>query len=230
MIPNDFTPRRTGDGSMTLHSALWQENYHSVHGAVQESTHVFIKAGLEEAHLRAQALGRDQVDVLEVGLGTGLNMLLTWIRCLEGKLKVDYTALEPFPLAAAEHNALAHCDDLNWPGLHEPFIERVTSPVENWQEELEGFRFRMLRRTVQDFDDPGSYDLVYFDAFGPRVQPEMWTEEVFSRLFRALRQGGTLVTYCAKGEVRRSMQKVGFHVERMAGPPGKREMLRARRP
>ncbi|MBK8498527.1 MAG: hypothetical protein IPL52_06835 [Flavobacteriales bacterium] len=89
--PNDFAPLRTADGSLTLHSEQWNEHYHSVHGAVQESTHVFIKAGLE-------SVGKDHVDVLEVGLGTGLNLLLTWVRCFEGKLTVDYTALEPHPL------------------------------------------------------------------------------------------------------------------------------------
>lgn len=219
-LPEDFAPLRTADGSLTLHSAQWNENYHSVHGAVQESTHVFIKAGLEH-------LDKEHVDVLEVGLGTGLNLLLTWVRCLEGKLTVNYTALEPNPLSRAQLEALAHCQDLAWPGLHEPFIARMTSRTNDPHEALGGLTFRKLNARVQDVDDSDRYDVVYFDAFGPNTQPGMWTTDVFTRMHKALRSGGALVTYCAKGEVRRTMEAVGFEVERLDGPPGKREMLRA---
>jgi len=218
----DFSPQRTADGSLTLHSAQLGERYHSTHGAVQESTHVFIKHGLEQ-------VGAPHVDVLEVGLGTGLNLLLTWIRCLEGKLSVRYTALEPFPVSAEQLIALDHCHELAWPGLHEPFIVRMTGEQQEPWETLGGLSFQKLPLAVQAFEAEAVADVVYFDAFGPNTQPEMWTLDVFQRMHRALRPGGLLVTYCAKGEVRRTMQEAGFSVERLPGPPGKREMLRGRK-
>jgi len=196
------------------------EQYHSVHGAVNESTHVYIKSGLE-------AVGKPHVDVLEIGLGTGLNLLLTWIRCLEGKCAVNYTALEPFPLSAPTLEALRHCEDMAWPGLHEPFMERMTSAAGAWRPSEDGLAFRMLDTPVLDFDEMNAFDLIYFDAFGPRTQPDMWKSEVFQRMFAALRQGGVLVTYCCKGAVRRTMHEAGFEVERLKGPPGKAHMLRA---
>lgn len=218
--PADLVPYRTADGSLTLRSVILGEQYHSKFGAVQESTHVFIKAGLEHA-------AREVVDVLEVGLGTGLNLLLTWIRCLEGKNRVRYTALEPFPLRVDQLEALGHCADLAWPGLHEPFIARMTDGHGEWHDAVGGLAFRLLPMHVAELDDENAYDIVYFDAFAPDVQMEMWTEDVFQRMYRALRPDGVLVTYCAKGMVRRVMTSAGFIVERLPGPPGKREMLRA---
>ena len=221
--PHDLVPLRTDDGSLTLRSNELDEHYHSVLGAVQESTHVFIKAGLEQ-------VGKNNIDVLEVGLGTGLNLLLTWVRCLEGKLTVNYTALEPHPLEQQLLEELAHCTDLAWPGLHEPFIARMVSPSEEWHEPMGGLRFRKLSARVHDFTAAAEYDVIYFDAFGPNTQAEMWTADVFQRMYAVLRPGGMLVTYCAKGEVRRTMEAVGFRVERLDGPPGKHEMLRANKP
>ncbi|MBX2971832.1 MAG: tRNA (5-methylaminomethyl-2-thiouridine)(34)-methyltransferase MnmD [Flavobacteriales bacterium] len=213
---------RTADGSLTLRSEQLDEQYHSVHGAVQESTHVFIRMGLEH-------VGKPHVDVLEVGLGTGLNLLLTWIRCLEGKCTVHYTALEPFPVERAQLETLGHCSELAWPGLHEPFMERMTVHRDDPWEPLGGLVFRKLPVQVQGFAEEAMADVIYFDAFGPPTQPEMWTLDVFQRMYKALRPGGVLVTYCAKGEVRRTMQAAGFTVGRLPGPPGKREMLRGTR-
>lgn len=218
--PNDFRPYRTADGSYTLRSEIWDVFHHSVVGAVNESTHVFIKSGLE-------AFGKPEVDVLEVGLGTGLNLLLTWVRCLEGKNTVRYTALEPFALPIATLEELRYCEDLAWPGLHGPFIERMSNTQDDWQESMGGLTFRKLPLNVEDMDHEAAYDVIYFDAFGPNTQPELWTDEVFGLMHRALRPGGLLVTYCAKGDVRRTLQEVGFKVDRLQGPPGKREMLRA---
>lgn len=211
---------RTADGSRTL---TWgAEHYHSIHGAVQESTHVFIRAGLEQ-------VGKPRADVLEVGLGTGLNLLLTWIRCLEGKITVSYHALEPFPLGADELFALGHCEDLAWPGLHEPFVALMMGPADAWQEALGGLRFKRSLTDARAFDAVEAYDVIYFDAFAPNHQPELWGADVFQRMHRALRPGGILVTYCAKGDARRAMRAAGFDAERLPGPPGKREMLRARK-
>jgi tRNA U34 5-methylaminomethyl-2-thiouridine-forming methyltransferase MnmC len=218
----ELEPLRTGDGSLTLRHAALDEPYHSRHGAVQESTHVFIKHGLEHRALPV-------VDVLEVGLGTGLNLLLTWVRCLEGKLAVNYTALEPYPLTREQLDALAHCEDLAWPGLHAPFVDLMLGEEEVWRQAEGGLRFRRSMASVQGFSEEDAYDVIYFDAFAPEKQPEMWSADVFVRMVRALRPGGVLVTYCAKGMVRRTMQAAGFRVERLPGPPGKREMLRATR-
>lgn len=218
----DATPFLTADGSYTLRHATVGEPYHSVHGAVTESTHVFIRAGLE-------ARGLSHADVLEVGLGTGLNMLLTWINCLERGRSVRYTALEPFPLGMVQLSELAHCDALAWPGLHSGFMQAMTA-TPGPEHQLEGgMVFSQIMALVQDFDAEAAFDVVYFDAFAPEKQPGMWTEDVFARMFRALRPGGVMVTYCAKGAVRRAMQAVGLTVERLPGPPGKREMLRATR-
>lgn len=215
-------PQRTADGSFTLLHPELGATYHSTHGAVQESMHVFVQAGLAE-------VDKDPVDLLEVGLGTGLNLLLTWIRCYEGKCRVNYTALEPHPVEAGTLEALGHADELAWPGLHAPFVERMVAPGEDWREEMGGLRFRRLATPVQDLAEVDAYDLVYFDAFAPGTQPELWTQPVMERMYAALRKGGILVTYCAKGDVRRALQAAGFAVERLPGPPGKREMMRARK-
>lgn len=214
---------RTADGSFTLRHEAVGETYHSTHGAVNESMHVFIKAGLA-------AVDRPVVRVLEVGLGTGLNLLLTWIRCLEGKCSVEYTALEPYPLASEVLEQLAHCEDLAWPGLHAPFLQMMAAPEGVQQRMQGGLSFTRSAMPVVKYEAENAYDVVYFDAFSPQHQPEMWTTEVFSKVFRALVPGGILVTYCAQGEARRNMQAAGFHVERLEGPPGKRHMVRATKP
>lgn len=214
---------RTGDGSHTLHHAQFNEPYHSLHGAVHESTHVFIKAGLEAVEARP-------VRVLEVGLGTGLNLLLTWIRCLEGKCSVDYTALEVYPLSREQLLRIGHCEQLAWPGLEEGFLAMMTGQ-EGVQHHAEAdLSFTRWSTPVQQYQARSRFDVIYFDAFAPDKQPEMWTPEVFRSMHDALVPGGALVTYCAKGQVRRDMVEAGFHVERLQGPPGKREMLRAIRP
>lgn len=223
MPADHLLPHRTADGSFTLCHAQAGEPYHSLHGAVTESTHVFIRAGLEHAV-------EHRVDVLEVGLGTGLNLLLTWIRCLEGKCEVRYTALEPYPLEEAVLHRLAHAQDLGWPGLHGAFIRMMTGPMGEGQEAEGGLEFTRSSTAVQDLQAREAFDVVYFDAFAPNSAPHMWTLDVFRRMWDCLRPSGILVTYCAKGEVRRTMQAAGFVVERLPGPPGKREMLRATKP
>jgi tRNA U34 5-methylaminomethyl-2-thiouridine-forming methyltransferase MnmC len=227
-IASALVPVRTGDGSFTLRSERLGAFYHSMHGAVQESVHVFIQAGL--AHWSRSHPAADRpVDVLEVGLGTGLNMLLTWIRCMEGKGAVRYTALEPDPLSREQLMELAYWDELAWPALKEPFLQMMTAGDEVMLQR-EDFQFRSLRLPVLSFQAEAAFDVIYFDAFAPSAQPEMWTPEVFRSMYAALRPGGVLVTFCAKGEVRRTMQQAGFNVDRIQGPPGKRQMIRATRP
>lgn len=220
--PGDFLPTLTGDGSLTLRSATLAEQYHSRHGAVEEAMHVYIHAGLHAVQKRL-------IDLLEVGLGTGLNALLTWMEAERLGITVNYHALEPHPVPQELLVVIDH------PG-HAGAAERMDgymslmNAAEGAGQAGDCFRFSVSRQHAQDLSMNEAFDLVYFDAFGPRVQPEMWTEEIFTRLFNAMRPGGMLVTYCAKGEVRRAMKRAGFVAQRLQGPPGKTHMIRAVRP
>ena len=213
---------QTADGSHSLYLKELDEHYHSVHGAIQEGIHVFIKAGL-------QACNKENVSILEIGLGTGLNALLTLMEVQRSNKKVHYTAIEAFPLEEQLINQLNYVQVLKAEELTEQFKRIHTSA---WGEEQllnNKFTLLKLKGQLQTAVFPATYDLIYFDAFGPRVQPEMWIEEIFSKMFDVLTAGGMLVTYCAKGEVKRTLKKVGFVVETLPGPPGKREMVRARK-
>jgi len=221
--PPDFAPYRTNDGSLTLRSVQLDEHYHSVVGALRESRHVYIDAGL-------RWIKGEHIDLLEVGLGTGLNLLLSWIEAERSGSMISYTAIEPFPVDLAALRALDHATICGVEEKRSRFEELMTTSANAWMDVDDHLRFRRIERPVQELTDEAAYDVVYFDAFGPNTQPEMWTLDVFARTYRALRPGGILVTYCAKGEVRRTMQAAGFSVERLQGPPGKREMLRATKP
>ncbi len=221
--PADFSSFLTEDGSRTLRSEQLGEQYHSVHGAVQESVHVFIEAGL-------RSIKAPEVAVLEVGLGTGLNALLTLQETSAEDRQVHYTALEPFPLPWEAVRSLEHPKAIGAPQLEAAFERMMTPPQGTPVWITERFTFTSSSSSVLAFESIAQFDVIYFDAFGPPTQPELWTDDVFARMFTALRPGGRLVTYCAKGEVRRSMQRAGFTVERLPGPKGKREMLRATRP
>lgn len=221
--PPDLRPFRTNDGSFTLRSEQLDEQYHSRHGAVQESQHVFIEAG-------CRALPDNPLHILEVGLGTGLNLLLTWIEALRTGRTIRYTALEPFLLPAETLSAMDHPAALHRPDLSHGFLTMMTAPAGEWTAPDPLLRMCRSGASVVDWSSDDRFDLVYFDAFGPRVQPGMWSTEVFDNMFAHMRPGGLLVTYCAKGDVRRAMQAAGLVVERLPGPPGKREMIRAMRP
>lgn len=221
--PDDFSTFLTRDGSYTLYSKTFDERYHSVHGAVQESFHVYIRMGFE-------ATTSEPLRVLEVGLGTGLNMLLTWVEADLNDRVVEYTALEPYPLPAAALKAMDHAAALELPERTLNFLKLMALEEGVVAEPSLRFRFQRSATKAQHLDRTEAFDLIYFDAFGPANQAEMWTLDVFQRMFKALVPGGMLVTYCAKGAVRRTMQAVGFTVERVQGPVGKRQMLRATRP
>lgn len=212
----------TADGSPTLFIKEWNEHYHSIHGAVRESKHVFIEAGL---HYILEK--NPQPHILEIGLGTGFNALLTLADVLHKKAFITYTALEPFP-PDAEVIAGFNAQHLEQLGEATPYFQKVHHAPWDTEYALHP-HFILIKRniTLHEYAVMERFDLIYFDAFAPRVQPELWTDDVFSKMFAALRTNGALVTYCAKGEVRRSMVRAGFKVERLQGPPGKREMLRA---
>lgn len=167
------------------------------------------------------------MDILEVGFGTGLNALLTLLESMSRKITVTYTAVEAYPVTLEEAARLNYPEQLGVKGCRALFTGLHQSP---WEEEvplIPTFTLLKQKSDFMDISDKNNFDLVYFDAFGARVQPELWTETLFAKMHTALRPNGILVTYSAKGSVRRAMQAVGFTVERLPGPPGKREMLRA---
>lgn len=212
----------TNDGSPTLYVAELDEHYHSIHGAFNESMHVFINAGLLH-----QIQLKSALKILEVGLGTGSNVLLTNTILAQYTAQVQYDALEPFPINAANIAILA-TENLQQYGATIPQFKAIHEQLPQIPLPIsEHLTFRVFNEKLEEVILEQGYDLIYFDAFGPRAQPEIWSIENFKKLYDCLNTNGTLVTYCAKGEVRRTMQTVGFEVERLPGPPGKREMLRA---
>jgi tRNA U34 5-methylaminomethyl-2-thiouridine-forming methyltransferase MnmC len=218
----------TGDGSHTLYRPDLNEHYHSTFGAIRESQHVFIEAGL--SHVLESPSSGQAVRILEVGFGTGLNALLAQAEAERSGWRVEYTGIEAFPLDEGTIGML------NYP---KRFGSVDLSPVYNaictaaWGEPTDispHFRLHKVHGSIMDFEpDSGTTDLVFFDAFGPDVQPEIWSEAVFLKLGSALRPGGVLVTYSVKGTVVRTLKSAGFSIEKLNGPPGKRHILRATR-
>ena len=214
---------KTGDGSATIHLPEWDEQYHSKHGALQEAMHVFIKMGLD---FTIAEFDKSKLSILEIGFGTGLNALLTAF--YGNAIKIEYTGVEAYPVKPEELVVLDYASVLPdfdtaanvFTKLHQVDWEKSSAITSN-------FSLKKQEKTFQEIQDQDTFDLIYFDAFGARVQPELWTEEIFLKMYNSLKLNGVLVTYAAKGSVRRAMQAVGFIVERLPGPPGKREMLRA---
>lgn len=217
----------TGDGSKTIHIPEWNEQYHSKHGAVQEARHVFLEKGLQHLVALSKSKETKPITILEMGFGTGLNALLTFFKARELKLPIDYVGVEAFPIASDEVEAMDYASQLKekdalniYKSLHRVFWDKPHALTAD-------FTLTKLKQKFEELTAINHFDLVYFDAFGPRVQPELWTEVLFEKMYAALKPNGVLTTYCAQGAARRAMQAVGFTVERLPGPPGKREMLRA---
>ncbi|MGB7394945.1 MAG: tRNA (5-methylaminomethyl-2-thiouridine)(34)-methyltransferase MnmD [Pricia sp.] len=210
----------TADGSTTIQIEDWNEQYHSKHGAIQEAYHVFIKHGLSLFPDR-------KINLLEIGFGTGLNAFITFLETPKLNISVNYTGVEAFPIS---HQELRHLNYVSELSAEDHAFEFQRMHEGEWDQDIElteDFILLKQQKNFSEIADENQYDLVYFDAFSPRVQPELWTEAIFSKMYRALKKGGMLTTYSAKGSARRAMQAVGFTVERLPGPPGKREMLRA---
>ena len=215
---------KTGDGSVTIHLSEWDEQYHSKHGAIQEAQHVFIKMGLEYW----VGLNKEkQISILEIGFGTGLNAFITFLEAKKLQLNINYTGVEAYPVSEAEIGELNYSEMLSAENQLGAFQKMHQIPWNTQEAIAENFQLEKQQKRFEEIEDVNKYDLVFFDAFGARVQPELWTEEIFDKMYDAMKNNGVLVTYSAKGSVRRAMQTAGFIVERLPGPPGKREMLRA---
>lgn len=218
-------PVITKDGSPTISIPEMKVTYHSMHGALQESQHVYVDAGFKHVSQRLAKPGA--LSVLEVGFGTGLNALLTMMETAKTDHTVYYVALEPFPLTLEEVRLLNYCELLGRKDLLKDYLSMHECEWNNSVVVSEHLLLHKSKNTLEAFEHTTGFHLVYFDAFAPKVQPELWTKETFEKLFAMMLPGAVLVTYCSKGDVRRAMQAAGFYVEKLPGPPGKREMLRA---
>ncbi|CAI2769111.1 tRNA (5-methylaminomethyl-2-thiouridine)(34)-methyltransferase MnmD [Flavobacterium collinsii] len=211
---------KTLDGSTTIHLQEWDECYHSKHGAIQEAKHVFIKNGLS-------LFDSDPVSILEIGFGTGLNAFITFLESSQKQQPIDYVGVEAYPVDAKEVLAMNYVDELE-AAVYKEVFEKMHEY--EWNQKVaitNDFSLTKRKQFFDEIDDFEIFDLIYFDAFGYRVQPELWSTEIFRKMYKSLRPNGVLVTYAARGVVKRSMIEVGFTVEKLAGPPGKREMFRA---
>ncbi len=212
----------TADGSYTFYVREMDECYHSIYGALQESRHVFIDQGLKQ-------INASTIRILEVGFGTGLNALLTGLEALDKGLQIFYHAIECHPLAWEVVKGMNYGAKINEPA--QELFEQIHRAA--WEQEVAvspNFSLQKIQHDFCQFEPSESYDLIYFDAFAPEKQPAMWEQAHHERLFRALKPGGLLVTYSAKGLVKRMLRATGYHVSRVAGPPGKHQMLRAEKP
>jgi tRNA U34 5-methylaminomethyl-2-thiouridine-forming methyltransferase MnmC len=210
----------TKDGSHTIFIQEWNESYHSKNGAIQEAKHVFIQAGLSLFQGKS-------VSILEIGFGTGLNAFITFLEAKEANQQINYVGVEAYPVVLEEVEKLNYVDELKATSERAVFNKMHTS---NWENEIELsslFQLTKRKQFFQDINDVDTFDLVYFDAFGFDLQPELWTEEIFKSLYVAMKEGAVLVTYACRTPIRKAMLAVGFRVEKLPGAPGKREMLRA---
>lgn len=211
---------QTADGSYTLYVPELDEHYHSVKGALTESQHIFIDMGLKHSSVWNPR-------ILEIGFGTGLNAFLSLITAEEMKKHIHFTSIERYPLSLEIIHQLDYPSIINR-GHATDYLAIHEAP---WEEDAQLTPWFTLHKIESDFTNyrfEKGYDIIYFDAFAPEKQPEMWKQSLFDALYEVLNEGGVLTTYCAKGVVRRMLQSAGFKVERLQGPPGgKREILRA---
>ncbi len=210
----------TEDGSSSLYNPTLKETYHSRHGALRESNHVFIKEGLQ---LKNQL---SEVKILEVGMGTGLNVLLSGLYALQRRKKIHLTTLEPFPVNDSLISLVNYTDLIN-DSAAEGLFKDIHDLDWDRDQALNGyFTLNKLNIKLEAYDSQTIFDLIYYDAFGPHAQPELWQETVFKNLAKFCKKGSTLVAYCAQGQFKRNLKAAGFTIERLPGPPGKREMTR----
>ncbi|MCK5856557.1 MAG: tRNA (5-methylaminomethyl-2-thiouridine)(34)-methyltransferase MnmD [Bacteroidales bacterium] len=211
----------TDDGSHSICVPELDESYHSSHGAIQEARHIYIKDALVFS-----AKHGSNLNVLEIGFGTGLNTFLSYQYALENGLRIHYHGVEKYPLLESEYSQLNYSGDEN--SQHELFLKLHQSDWEREEKINDFFTLYKEQKDIRLLQLPDNfYDVVYFDAFGPDVQPDLWSEKVFRKIFHSMKEGAVMTTYSVKGQVRRVMKTVGFSVEKIPGPSGKREITRA---
>lgn len=220
MLPPLREIKKTADGSVTIFLPEWDESYHSKHGAIQEANHVFIDKGLH-------FVNKTKLSVLEIGFGTGLNALLTLIEAKSKNLSIDYVGVEAFPISQEEVETLNYTETLDAQVFQADFNKLHTCDWEVKHHINENFSLTKNQMHFEQIKYKKQFDLIYFDAFGYRVQPELWSETIFKIMFDALKLDGVLVTYACRNPIKRAMEAAGFQTEKLPGPPGKREMLRA---
>jgi tRNA U34 5-methylaminomethyl-2-thiouridine-forming methyltransferase MnmC len=210
------------DGSSTLYLPVLNETYHSLHGAIRESEHVFIKSGLEYV-LRSKS----KITILEIGFGTGLNVLLTLLAARKHNLVIDYYSIEAFPLSDEIVAQLNYVEVMGDQSMARDFLKLHSCPWNVKEQISDNFMLTKILSKLEEADlENINVDLVYFDAFAPSKQPEMWSEENFKKIKAAMNDQGVLVSYCASGQFKRTLKSLGFQLEALQGPPGKKEMTR----
>lgn len=212
----------TQDGSHSIFSEQFGVAYHSKYGAVQETEHVFIKGALQDKIKTQQ-----EISILDIGFGTGLNALMTYLSASKQVAKIQYAAIEAYPLSLEQALQLNYAEVLNLSETQQQFFQRMHETA--WNEAIvlsESFTFTKYLQRFEDINFKSQFDIIYFDAFAPNAQPELWEADLLSKMYVALKDKGILTTYCAKGVFKRTLKKVGFTVEALPGPPGKREMTR----
>ncbi|RBQ02848.1 tRNA (5-methylaminomethyl-2-thiouridine)(34)-methyltransferase MnmD [Pedobacter miscanthi] len=216
---NIITP--TADGSNTLYNETIGEHYHSKHGALQESKHVFIDAGLKFA-----SADRSEISILEVGFGTGLNFILSFEYCQANNIKLNYTSIEAFPLTSEvieQTGYSAYVPEEIWSDFISSYPDALKAP----QKLTPLCTLEIPHTTLAEYQTNQKFDVIYYDAFSVQHQPEMWSDEIIAQACSFLKPGGTFVTYAITGKLKRAVKASGFTIEKLPGAPGKREMLRA---
>ena len=211
----------TADGSHTIHSDKYDVAYHSIHGALKETNHVFIDAGL-----RFKKATLTDIRILEVGFGTGLNVLATIADNKAGSYELDFHTIEAYPITSEEVNQLNYHEHIDAIGKDE-IIHLHNLPWDKKSTIHDRFTFTKHLRRLESFESDLKFDIIYFDAFAPTAQPELWETSILFKMYNLLNHNGILVTYCAKGQFKRDLKSVGFEVQSIPGPPRKREMTRA---
>ncbi len=215
----------TEDGSHTLYNNTLGEHYHSTHGAIQESQHIFIEAGLNALEKKSGS-----INILEIGFGTGLNALLTYQELETKAFKINYVAIEPIMLDKSIYTQLNYTDLLNNKTLLDIFIKMHEIPCDVPHFISDNFILNKIEGKLQELElSENAFDLVYFDAFSPEIQPELWDEEIFKILYASMKNNSILTTYSAKGIVKRALKSAGFEIENLPGPIGKRQITRAKK-
>jgi len=215
----------TEDGSHTLYNNTLGEHYHSTHGAIQESQHIFIEAGLNALEKKSGS-----INILEIGFGTGLNALLTYQELETKAYKINYVAIEPFVLDKSIYTQLNYADLLNNKTLLDIFIKMHEIPCDVPHFISDNFILNKIEGKLQELElSENAFDLVYFDAFSPEIQPELWDKEIFKILYTSMKNNSILTTYSAKGIVKRALKSAGFEIENLPGPIGKRQIIRAKK-